>query len=145
MNTIISYTGIPGSSGEPPPPVKSQNIVLSNTGPDRLVNHKATKPAFIARLSSAGSETPFCWWADNGPFLVLYRSSVLPSSTKKNKQKQRCLSWTPMSKLSGLAHVLYLLHFLLNNYYIIITLVNVNAPVVATTSWWWHFYALVVA
>ena len=25
------------------------------------------------------------------------------------------------------------------------TLVNVNAPVVATTSWWWHFYALVVA
>ena len=26
-----------------------------------------------------------------------------------------------------------------------ITLVNVNAPVVATTSWWWHFYALVMA
>ena len=25
------------------------------------------------------------------------------------------------------------------------TLVNVNAPVVATTSWLWHFYALVVA
>ena len=27
----------------------------------------------------------------------------------------------------------------------IITLVNVNAPVVATTSWWLHFSALVVA
>ena len=26
-----------------------------------------------------------------------------------------------------------------------VTLVNVNAPVVATTSWWWHFYALVMA
>ena len=25
------------------------------------------------------------------------------------------------------------------------TLVNVNAPVVATTSWWLHFSALVVA
>ena len=26
-----------------------------------------------------------------------------------------------------------------------ITLVNVNAPVVATTNWWWQFSALVVA
>ena len=29
-------------------------------------------------------------------------------------------------------------------FYNMVTLVNVNASVVATTCWWWHFYALVM-
>ena len=38
----------------PHPPEKSQNIgFLSNTGPDPLKNHKATKPAFNVGPSSA--------------------------------------------------------------------------------------------
>ena len=52
----------------PPPPEKSQNIrFLSNTGPDTLKNHKATKPAFNVGPSSA-----FLWRADDGPPLVLF-------------------------------------------------------------------------
>ena len=36
-----------GGAGGPDPPEKSQKIgFLSNTGPDLLKNHKATKPAF---------------------------------------------------------------------------------------------------
>ena len=41
-------------SEPPPPPEKLQNIVfLSNTAPDPLKNHKATKPAFNVGPSSA--------------------------------------------------------------------------------------------
>ena len=43
----------------PPPPENSQKIrFLSNTGPDPLKNHKATKPALVFR-----------WRADSGPIL----------------------------------------------------------------------------
>ena len=39
--------GSRGGTGGPDPPEKSQKIgFLSNTGPDLLKNHKATKPAF---------------------------------------------------------------------------------------------------
>ena len=41
-------------SGPPPPPEKLQNIgFFSNTRPDPLKNHKATKPAFNIGPSSA--------------------------------------------------------------------------------------------
>ena len=43
--------------------------------------------------------------------------------------------WSPAD---GPVHVII-------KYMYIITLVNVNAPVVATTSWWLHFSAQVVA
>ena len=59
----------------------------SNTGPDPLKNHKATKPAFKVRPS-------FKWRFAGGPILVAFGSS-LTSSTK---------SWTPPAKLSGSAH-----------------------------------------
>ena len=43
-----------GGPDPPPPPEKSQNLgFLSNTGPDLLKNHKATKPAFNVRPLSA--------------------------------------------------------------------------------------------
>ena len=50
-----------GSSGggtgvvDPPPPGKSQkySFFFSNTGPDPLENHIATKPAFIVGITSA--------------------------------------------------------------------------------------------
>ena len=78
------------------PPEKLQNIgFLSNTGPDPLKNHKATKPAFNVGPSSASFEwaiigTPakrfaggpmmaFRWRADHGPLIVVFESS-LPSS-----------------------------------------------------------------
>ena len=38
----------------------------------------------------------FCWWADDGPLLVVFGSS-LPSSSTKNTQKC-CQSWTPSYK-----------------------------------------------
>ena len=43
-----------GQEVRTPPPGKLQNIGLfSNTGPDLLKNHKATKPAFNVGPSSA--------------------------------------------------------------------------------------------
>ena len=42
-------------SPDPPPPLKNYKHIgfLSNTGPDPMKNHKATKPAFNVRPSSA--------------------------------------------------------------------------------------------
>ena len=73
-------------------------VARVNTGPDPLKNHKATKPAFNVGQSS------FRWRADDGPFIVAFGSSI-PSSTKK-KEKKRYQIWTPLTKLSGSAHVL---------------------------------------
>ena len=43
-----------GDMGSRPPPEKSQKYrISSNTGPDPLKNHKATKPAFNVGLSLA--------------------------------------------------------------------------------------------
>ena len=60
---------------------------LSNTGPDPLENHQATKPAFNVGPSSARQRKRHL----NGILLVdqrwlllvLFRSSILHSSTKK--------------------------------------------------------------
>ena len=50
----------------------------SNTGPDPLNNHKATKPAFNVGPSLARKrntiEMAFCWRADDGPLLVVFGS-----------------------------------------------------------------------
>ena len=49
-----------GGTGGPDPPEESQNIgFFSNTGPDPLKNHKATKPAF----NVGPSLTAFRWRA----------------------------------------------------------------------------------
>ena len=56
------------------PPLKNHKNIgfISNIGPDPLKNHKATNP-------NGG-----VWQADNGPFIVVFGSSI-PSSTKKKK------------------------------------------------------------
>ena len=52
---------------DPPPPEKSQKIgFLSNTGPDPLKSHKATKPAFNVGPLSARQPN-----ADDGPLIVI--------------------------------------------------------------------------
>ena len=83
-----SMTGPP----PPPPPLKNHKNIgfLSNTGPDPMKNHKATKPVLNVRPSSVHQLNPiymaFCWWADDGPLIVVFRSS-LPISTKKKPVK----------------------------------------------------------
>ena len=67
-------------------PLKNNNklVFLSITGP--LKRHKATKPEFNAGLSS----THFKWYLDH---------------LSPHQLKNRCQSWTPLTKLSGSAHV----------------------------------------
>ena len=106
-----------GAGGPDPPPhthTHTQNNhknigFLSNTGPDPLKNHKATKPSFNVGPSLAcqrnAIQMAFRWQADDGPLLVLFGSS-LPSyppppppqkkTTTKNNPRQ---SWTPSSKI----------------------------------------------
>ena len=50
-----------GDRGSGPPLKNHKNIgFLSNTGPDPLKNHKATKPALnVGQSSAPPSETPF--------------------------------------------------------------------------------------
>ena len=56
----------------PPPPEKSQKIgFLSNTGPDPLKNHKATKPAFNVGPPSARQRNAI-YMADDGPLKVVF-------------------------------------------------------------------------
>ena len=69
-----------GQGIPPPPPEKSQNTgFLSNTGPDPLKSYKATKPAFNVVPTSACQR-------NDGPLIVVF-GSILPSSTKKKKEK----------------------------------------------------------
>ena len=49
---------------------------LSNTGPDPLKNHKATKPAFNVGMA-------FRWRADDDPLIVVFGSSHQPTNTVK--------------------------------------------------------------
>ena len=82
-----------------PPPLKNHKNIgfLSNTGPDPLKNHKDTKLAFNVGQSSAHQrnaiQIAFCWRADDGPFIMIFGSSI-PSSTKTNKFQ----IWTPSDK-----------------------------------------------
>ena len=77
-----------------PPPLKNhRNIGLSNSGPDPLKKHKATKPALnVGPLA-------FRWRADVGPHIVVFGPFLLSTTRKKKPQ-----SWTPLAKLSGSAH-----------------------------------------
>ena len=61
---------------------------LSNTGPDPLKKHKAVKPAFNARPSSARQRNTiyraFRWRANNGPFQC-YLDPLSPYQKKEKK------------------------------------------------------------
>ena len=101
-------TGGPGPDPPPPPKKKkSQKIgFLSNTGPDPLTNHKATKPAFNVWPSSAHQQNDismvFRWRAYDGPFIVVCGSSI-PHPKKKKKKKKVIKFGPPLTKLSGSA------------------------------------------
>ena len=77
---------------EHPPPLENYKAIgfLSNTGSDPLENHKATKPAInVGPLSAHQGKNAlmaFRWRANDGPFLVVFGSS-LPSLTKKTGKK----------------------------------------------------------
>ena len=49
FNTLHVHARILRGRGPDPPPLENYNIIgfFSNTGPDPLENHKATKPEFI--------------------------------------------------------------------------------------------------
>ena len=91
-----------------PDPLKNHKNIgfLCNTGPDPLKNHKATKPAFNGGPVSARQRNAilmeFRCQADDGSFIAVFISSVLPSTKKK-------LSFgPPLTKLSGSAHAINL-------------------------------------
>ena len=112
--------GTGGPDTAPPTPEKSQNIgFLSNTGPDPLKNHKATKPAFQfwaligtpAKRHLNGVSLAGRWWpADSGIFFGLNPLSPL----KKHKKiiKTPVKFGSPLTKLSGPAHEVHCLYLI---------------------------------
>ena len=85
-----------GGGRGPTPSEKSQIIgFLSDTGLDPLKNHKATKPAFNLGLSSAVD----C------PLRVVFGSFLPPQTKKERKEKNVVEVGSPLTKLSGSAHV----------------------------------------
>ena len=93
--------GKAGGPDLPPPPPRNHKAIgcLSNTGPDPLKNHKATKPALTVRSSSAcqRNSIPFKWLFAFWPALSgnwILSTPPPPPST----EKRRCQSWTPSDK-----------------------------------------------
>ena len=80
-----------GGGGDRGTPLKNHKNIgfLSNTGPDPLKNHIATK---FGRHRQA-SETRF----DDCPLIVVF-GSFLPSSTQKKGGGSKLQSWTPSDK-----------------------------------------------
>ena len=92
-----SRLGVGAGAGGPDPLKNHKNIVLlSNTGPDHLKNHKATKRALNVGLSSGTSAKrhlmAICWWADDGPLIVVF-GSFLPLSTREKKLPKLVTIW----------------------------------------------------
>ena len=79
--------------GLTPPPKNHKNIgFLSNTSPDSLKNHKATKTAFNMGPSSARQQNAMEQWRFAGgsmiaAYSVVVCGSSLPSSTKQTLSK----------------------------------------------------------
>ena len=76
---------------------KSQNIgfFFSNTGPDLLKNHKATRPSFNIWPSSARQR--------NGPMVAHLKSYLDPTSPHQHN-KNVIKVGPPLTKLPGSAH-----------------------------------------
>ena len=87
------YACMYGSRGEAGGlfPLKSHKIVgfLSNTGPDPLKNHEATKSAFNVWPSSARQRNAismaFRWRSDGGPFIAVFGSPI-PHQLKRDQR-----------------------------------------------------------
>ena len=87
---------------------------LSNTGPDPLKNHKATKPAFNMDHHLPTSETPFQWRFAAGSMMARFKcyldhssphQSPPPPKKKKKKKKKRLQSFTPSDKTIQLLYM----------------------------------------
>ena len=99
--------------GSAPRLKKSQNKgFLSNTGPDPLKNHKATKPAFNVWPSSARQRNAFKWRFAGGQMmaslpcyldLISPHNPPPPPKKKKKKKKKSVRVGPPLAKLSGSA------------------------------------------
>ena len=82
------------------PPEKSQKNIrfLSNTGPDPLKSHKATKSAFNVGPTSARQRNAISikWRIDGGPMMaqLQWYLDLLSSHKKQEKGKKRCQSST---------------------------------------------------
>ena len=61
-----------GDRGSEPPLKIKKNMGFSNTGPDSLNNHKATKPAFNVGPPSAHQRTPFKWRFAGGAMMARF-------------------------------------------------------------------------
>ena len=77
-----------GTGGSFPHSSENHNNIcfLNKTVPDPLKNHRATKPKFNIGPSPVQLETLLKLrfaGADDGPLKGVFRSSLLPSSTKK--------------------------------------------------------------
>ena len=71
------------------PPLKNHKYIgfLSNTGPNLLKNHKATKPEFNIGQSSA-RQTPFKWRFAGGPMMAHLKWYLAPISPHQSTIKK---------------------------------------------------------
>ena len=93
-----------GGTGGLDPLKDSKNIgFLSNTGPDPLKNHKATKPAFIGMPAKRHFNVVilmmFRWLSDDGPLIVVFVWILFP-------QKMVVKVGPPLAIFSGSTHAL---------------------------------------
>ena len=97
--------GETGGGGSEPPQKNHKNIgSLSNTGPDPLKNHKATKQAFNIGQSSARQLLK--WRFAGRPMMAhlklyldpLSRQTKKERKKKQKKQNKRYQIWTPSDK-----------------------------------------------
>ena len=79
---------------------------LSNTGPDPMKNHKATKPNSILGHLRPTREMPFTWHFPGGPMMARFEWYLDPLSSHqlKKQQQKNFRAGPPLTKLSGSAH-----------------------------------------
>ena len=100
--TVVHITWVDPEGGQGvwiPHPENHKNIGFSrNIDPDPLKFTKLPSQHSMVGCYQHATETPFHWWADDGPLLVAVRSLSIPSTknNKKNPKKHPC--WTPSDK-----------------------------------------------
>ena len=89
-----------GTWGSRPPLKITKNIgFLSNSGPDPLKNHKATKPVFNVGLLLARQQNAIEWRFTGGPMMARFLWYLDPHSLHQLKKVG-----PPLTKLSRSAH-----------------------------------------
>ena len=95
---------------DPPPPLKNHKNIgfRCNTGPDPLIDHKATKPAFNVGPSSARQQNASYWRFAGGPMITCFKwyfGSILSSYTQKKPKKKNPKKLSELDPF-GSVHVL---------------------------------------